>query len=99
MPVALVLAACGSGEPEGKADGPLVFWTIEDTADRVRAQERLLARFTESTGIETKVVAVAENQLTTVLTSAAASGELPDVIGSISLPIMSQLRSDDQLDT
>ncbi|MFD0200404.1 MULTISPECIES: ABC transporter substrate-binding protein [Saccharothrix] len=99
VPVALVLSACGSGDSGGGADGPLVFWTIEDTADRVRAQERLLAAFTEQTGIETKVVAVAENQLTTVLTSAAASGELPDVIGSISLPIMSQLRTDDLLDT
>ncbi|MEV1121180.1 extracellular solute-binding protein [Actinosynnema sp. NPDC049800] len=98
-PVALVLSACGSGDPGGGADGPLVFWTIEDTADRVRAQERLLARFTERTGIETEVVAIAENQLTTVLTSAAASGELPDVIGSISLPIMSRLRTDDLLDT
>ena len=99
VPVALVLSACGSGDSGGGADGPLVFWTIEDTADRVRAQERLLAAFSEKTGIETKVVAVAENQLTTVLTSAAASGELPDVIGSISLPIMSQLRTDDLLDT
>ncbi|WP_033442350.1 ABC transporter substrate-binding protein [Saccharothrix sp. NRRL B-16314] len=99
VPVALVLAACGSGDSGGGADGPLVFWTIEDTADRVQAQERLLARFSEKTGIETKLVAIAENQLTTVLTSASASGELPDVIGSISLPIMSQLRTDDLLDT
>ncbi|XVS67768.1 ABC transporter substrate-binding protein [Actinosynnema sp. CA-299493] len=99
VPVALVLAACGSDEPGGSADGPLVFWTIEDTADRVQAQERLLARFTEKTGVRAELVAVAENQLTTVLTSAAAADELPDVIGSISLPIMSQLRTDDLLDT
>ncbi|MFJ6671400.1 ABC transporter substrate-binding protein [Actinosynnema sp. NPDC091369] len=99
VPVALALAACGGGDPGAGADGPLVFWTIEDTADRVRAQERLLAAFTQRTGVETELVAVAENQLTTVLTSAAASGELPDVIGSISLPIMSQLRTDDLLDT
>jgi multiple sugar transport system substrate-binding protein len=75
-----------------------VFWTIEDTADRVQAQERLLAAFTEKTGIPTRLVAVAENQLTTVLTSAAASEELPDVIGAASLPIVSQLRTDDLLD-
>ncbi|MFT7840306.1 extracellular solute-binding protein [Saccharothrix sp. BKS2] len=95
---ALLLAACGGGPGDGD-DGALLFWTIEDTADRVQAQERLLARFTERTGIPTRLVAVAENQLTAVLTSAAAAGDLPDVIGSISLPIMSRLRTDDLLDT
>ncbi|MGX7826144.1 ABC transporter substrate-binding protein [Actinokineospora sp. 24-640] len=99
LPVVLALTACGGGEAGSGESGPLVFWTIEDTADRVRAQERLLATFTERTGIQTRLVAVAENQLTTVLTSAAAAEELPDVIGAVSLPIMSQLRTDNLLDT
>ncbi|HEX2130089.1 MAG TPA: extracellular solute-binding protein [Actinophytocola sp.] len=98
LPVALVLAACGDGGSGGE-DGKLLFWSIEDTADRVQTQKRILAEFTEKTGIETELVAVAENQLTTVLSSAAASGDLPDVIGAVSLPIMSQLRTDDLLDT
>ncbi|GAB1511230.1 ABC transporter substrate-binding protein [Actinophytocola sp. KF-1] len=99
LPVALAAAACGSDDSGGGGDGTLLVWTVEDTADRVQAQERLLAKFTEETGIETKLVAVAEGQLTTVLSSAASSGELPDVIGALSLPIVNQLRTDELLDT
>jgi multiple sugar transport system substrate-binding protein len=98
LPVVLGVAACGSDDSGGEG-GPLLVWTVEDTADRVRAQESLLAKFTEKTGIETKLVAVAEAQLTTVLTSAASSGELPDVIGAVPLPIVNQLRTDELLDT
>ncbi|MFI7673052.1 ABC transporter substrate-binding protein [Actinophytocola sp. NPDC049390] len=98
MPIALAMTACG-GDDSGGGDETLLVWTVEDTADRVRAQEKLLAEFTEKTGIETKLVAVAEGQLATVLSSAASSGELPDVIGALSLPIVNQLRTDDLLDT
>jgi multiple sugar transport system substrate-binding protein len=98
LPVALAMTACGGDDPGG-GDGILLVWTVEDTADRVQAQERLLAEFTEKTGIETKLVAVAEGQLTTVLSSTASAGELPDVIGALSLPIVNQLRTDDLLDT
>lgn len=100
LPVALALAACGdSGSGGGGDGGPLLFWTIEDVADRIQSQERILAEFTKKTGIETELVPVAESQLTTVLTSAATSGELPDVIGALPLPIVNQLRTDDLLDT
>ena len=98
LPVALAMSACGSDD-SGGGDDTLLVWTVEDTADRVQAQEKLLAEFSEKTGVKTKLVAVAEGQLTTVLISAAAAGELPDVIGALSLPIVNQLRTDDLLDT
>lgn len=98
LPLVLTATACGSDDSGGDG-GPLLVWTVEDTADRVRAQERLLAGFTERTGIETKLVAVAEAQLTTVLSSAASSGELPDVIGALPLAIINQMRTDELLDT
>jgi multiple sugar transport system substrate-binding protein len=98
LPFVLAVTACGSDDSGGDG-GPLLVWTVEDTADRVQAQKRLLAKFTERTGIETELVAVAEAQLTTVLSSAASSGELPDVIGALSLPIINQLRTDELLDT
>ena len=46
-----------------------------------------------------KLVAVAEDQLTTVLSSAAAADDLPDVIGALPLNGVNQLRTDDVLDT
>jgi multiple sugar transport system substrate-binding protein len=98
LPVVLVLGACGA-DSGGGDDETLLVWTVEDTAARVTAQEELLAAFTERTGVKTKLVAVAEAQLTTVLSSAASSGELPDVIGALSLPIINQLRTDELLDT
>jgi multiple sugar transport system substrate-binding protein len=92
------LAACGDGD-QGAGSGPLTLWTVEDQADRVEAQRAILAEFTKQTGVKTKLVAVAEDKITTVLSSAAASGDLPDVIGAASLPILNQLHTDDLLDT
>ena len=44
------------------------------------ATQAILDDFTEKTGIKTKQVAVPEDQLTTLMTNAAAAGELPDVV-------------------
>ncbi|PJJ72599.1 multiple sugar transport system substrate-binding protein [Diaminobutyricimonas aerilata] len=96
----LALAACtgGDGGGDGGGDDRLTIWTIEDVADRVATQEDLMARFTEETGVEVELVAVAEDQLTTVLTSAAASGELPDAIAAVPLNSVQQFATDDLLD-
>jgi multiple sugar transport system substrate-binding protein len=98
-----VLAACGGGDGGGGegsgGGGRLTVWTVEDIADRVEAQKALMAQFTEKTGVEVELVALAEDQLTTVLTSAAAANDLPDVIGALSLGAVSRLRTDDLLDT
>jgi multiple sugar transport system substrate-binding protein len=98
---ASVLAACGGGDEGGGAggDGRLTVWTVEEQADRVEAQKGLMAQFTEKTGIDVELVAIVEDQLTTVLSSAAAANELPDVIGALSLGAVNRLRTDDLLDT
>ncbi|MFD3443676.1 ABC transporter substrate-binding protein [Microbacteriaceae bacterium 4G12] len=98
---ALALSACagGSGEDDSGGDETLTIWTIEDVADRVTVQEDLMARFTEETGTKVELVAVAEDQLTTVLTSAAASNELPDAIAAAPLNSVQQFATDDLLDT
>jgi multiple sugar transport system substrate-binding protein len=101
--VASILAACGGGDEggaeAGSGDGQLTVWTVEDLADRVEAQKALMAQFTDKTGVEVELVAISEDQLTTVLTSAAAANDLPDVIGALSLGAVSRLRTDDLLDT
>lgn len=96
---ALVLAGCSGGGGGGEEGEPLTIWTIEDVADRVTAQEAMMAAYTEETGIEVELVPVAEDQLTTVLTSAAASNDLPDAIGAVPLNSVYQFASDDLLDT
>jgi multiple sugar transport system substrate-binding protein len=97
---ALAVTGCSSGSPEGgEEDNKLTVWTVEDIAERVTAQEEMLAAFTEDTGVDVELVAIAEDQLTTVLTSAAAANELPDLIGALSLNGVNQLYSDDLVDT
>ena len=94
---ALVLTACsGAAAPEDKS---LTVWTIEDVADRVTTQEQMMADFTKESGIKVKLVAVAEDQLTTALTSAAASGDMPDAIAAVPLNSVQQFATDDLLDT
>jgi multiple sugar transport system substrate-binding protein len=104
----LALAACGggggsSGGDQGggggsKDEGTLTVWTTEDVAERVAAQQKIMDAWSAKSGTKVKLVAVAEDQLTTVLTSAAAANDLPDVIGALSLNGMNQLRTDDLVD-
>jgi multiple sugar transport system substrate-binding protein len=98
---ALALAGCsgGGGGGVGGEDVTLTVWTTEDVADRTETQEEMLAQFTEETGIDAELTAVAADQLPTVLSSSAASGELPDVIAAANLASVYQFAIDDLLDT
>jgi multiple sugar transport system substrate-binding protein len=82
---AVVAVGCGGDDDEGDAAGggsgeTLTVWNNEFQPDRMAATEDILGEFTEKTGIKTKLVAVPEDQLATLMTNAAAAGELPDVV-------------------
>ena len=80
--IALVAAGC-SGDDEGssaESDGSITFWTVYDTADRMAKMEPVLADFTEQTGIEVELVGVSAPDLPQAMVSAAAAGDLPDVV-------------------
>ena len=102
----LLVAGCGGGGGEdgggdagGSAeDNALTIWTTEDQADRLAAQKKILETWAQQSGATVKLVGVAEDQLTTVLTSAAAANDLPDAIAAISINGVNQLRTDDLLD-
>lgn len=97
---AILLVGCSSGPGAPDPDaGPLVMWTIEDKADRIAAQQAMLDEFTASTGVPTELVPIAEDQLTTALTSAAAANDLPDLIGALPLANVLSFAGDDVLDT
>jgi multiple sugar transport system substrate-binding protein len=103
--VAVLLAlttACssgGSGDTGGGDDGPLTVWTLENLPDRLAAQEALAADFTEETGIEVELVGIDENQFNQLLTSAAAAGDLPDVVGALPLSGVRALSANELVDT
>jgi multiple sugar transport system substrate-binding protein len=74
----------GGGDGGGDLSGTTVtVWSNEGQPDRVAALKDNLADFTAESGIKTKVVALPEDQLATLLTNAAAAGKLPDVIAGV----------------
>jgi multiple sugar transport system substrate-binding protein len=86
--VTVLLAACGSdggGGGGGDDGGPLTVWTLENLPDRLAAQQEIAAAFSESSGIEVDLVGIDEDQFNQLLTSSAAAGELPDVVGALPL--------------
>ena len=97
------LAACGGGGDDGGGSGGdaknLTVWIEEDLPDRVAATKEIVAAFTEKTGVKVKLVAVAEDQFNQILTSNAAAGKLPDVIGGLPLGQVRTLSSNELIDT
>lgn len=84
--LAALAAGCG-GDDEGGGEGggslkgqTITVWNNEFQPDRLKATQAILTEFTSKTGIKTKQVAIPEDQLSTLMTNAAAGGELPDVV-------------------
>jgi multiple sugar transport system substrate-binding protein len=93
-------ALAGCGDDEGSAgDSTLTVWSLENQTDRVQATQAIADKFTQQTGIKVKIVATDENQFTSLITSAAAAGTLPDVVGALPLASVAQMASNDLLDT
>ena len=75
-----MLVACGGSESEAEKAKEITFWTPQTTPQRVAAQEKVAARFTEKTGINVKVVPLSEADQKQALATGAASGDVPDVM-------------------
>src|SRR5215207_333563 len=98
------LAAGGSDDSSGGGGGggddeTLTVWIIEDLPERVAATQEIVDAFSEETGVTVKLTPVAEDQFAQILTSNAAAGELPDVIGGIPLGQVRTLSANELLDT
>jgi len=95
------LAACGGGGDDGGsgASNKLTVWIEEDLPDRVAATQDIVDAFTKKTGVQVKLVAVAEDQFNQILTSNAAAGKLPDVIGGLPLGQVRTLSTNKLIDT
>ena len=99
--VAASLAACGSNDNGGGGSSAksINVWIEEDLPERVQATQQIVDAFTKKTGIKVKLTAVAEDQFNQILTSNAAAGDLPDVIGAIPLPAVRTLSANQLVDT
>ncbi|CUR60465.1 Extracellular solute-binding protein family 1 [metagenome] len=99
--LAASLAACSSSDDSGGDDeaDSIKVWIQEDLPDRVAATQKIVDAFTADTGVEVELVPVAEDQFNQLLTSSAAAGDLPDVIGGVSLPQVRTMSANELLDT
>ncbi|MEV4617473.1 extracellular solute-binding protein [Asanoa sp. NPDC049573] len=97
--VATTLTACGSDDPADDATGSITVWSLENQTDRVQATQKIADQFTAKTGIQVKIVGTDENQFTSLITSAAAAGKMPDVVGALPLAAVAQMATNDLLDT
>ena len=96
------LTACGGGGDGGASGGDanhITVWIEEDLPDRVAATQDIVDDFTKKTGVKVKLVAVAEDQFNQILTSNAAAGKLPDVIGGLPLGQVRTMSSNKLIDT
>jgi multiple sugar transport system substrate-binding protein len=99
--IALAAAGCGGGDGGGGDSGgdkAITFWSAEDNAERVKILQTIVADFQQKSGVQVKLVTIAEDQLATQIQSASAGGTLPDVMGSLSLGFAHSLAADDLAD-
>jgi multiple sugar transport system substrate-binding protein len=71
---------------------------LENLPERLAAIRSVAERFTQATGITVEMVGVDENQFTQLVTASAASGVLPDVVGSLPLAAVRSLAANELLD-
>ncbi|MGN9778259.1 ABC transporter substrate-binding protein [Micromonospora sp. H33] len=90
------LMACGDDESETDSK-KITVWSLEDVADRVTATKAIIADFSKQTGITVDLVTVNEDQFPSLIASSAAAGELPDVVGSVSLAAVRTLAGNELL--
>ena len=99
----LGLAACGGDDSEGGGGGgdadSITVWIVEDLPDRVAATQEIVDAFSEESGVEVELTAIAEDQFNQILTSNAAAGDLPDVIGALPLGALRTLSANELIDT
>lgn len=88
--MAALLVSCtpGNGPPVPAPDSDhhnITVWSTETLPDRMAKLRVIIEGFTAATGVKADLVGVPPHRFNQVLTSSAASGDLPDVMASLSL--------------
>src|SRR3954454_21056910 len=94
-----VVAACGTDTGAGDDPRTVTVWNLDGQPDRLAAVKKINERFTQRTGVRVDEVSVQENQLPSLVASAAVSGTLPDLISGLPLAYLRQLEGQRLLDT
>jgi multiple sugar transport system substrate-binding protein len=92
-----LLAGCAGGQT--RTGNSLTVWSEENLPARMAATQKLIDVFEKQTGIKVKLVGIDESQLPQLVESAAAAGNLPDVMGGIPLAPLWQMYSNGLLNT
>ncbi|HEY3576345.1 MAG TPA: extracellular solute-binding protein [Arthrobacter sp.] len=88
---AALLVSCtpGNGQPPAPTQDidhhNITVWTMETLPDRMAKLRLIIEDFTAATGVSADLVGVPPHRFHQVMTSSAASGDLPDVMASLSL--------------
>ncbi|MGW7267103.1 ABC transporter substrate-binding protein [Streptomyces sp. NPDC054842] len=77
-----LLTSCANSTGPGRPDREITVWSQENLPDRVGATRKIIDGFEKKTGIKVHLVGVDEGQMPQLIMSAAAAGDLPDVIGA-----------------
>jgi multiple sugar transport system substrate-binding protein len=93
------VAGCSSSSSSSSNGKQITVWSEENDADRITATKANIAKFTAATGIQVKLVGVADDQFQSLVTSDAAAGTLPDVVGAVPLNSIQFLASNDLVNT
>jgi multiple sugar transport system substrate-binding protein len=93
------VAGCASSDSGGGNGKQITVWSEENDASRIQATQQIIAGFTQKTGIKVKLVGVDGSQFNQLVTSAAAAGKMPDVMGALPLDSVQYLASNDLVDT
>jgi len=93
------LAGCSTGGDPAVPDNRITVWSQENLPPRMAATNRVVDRFEKETGIEVELVGVDEGQLPQLIMSAAAAGDLPDVIGAAPMGQVWQMYGNGLLNT
>ncbi|MEV1044057.1 extracellular solute-binding protein [Streptomyces sp. NPDC049916] len=95
-----LLAGCSTDSGDSRrADNRITVWSQENLPPRMAATRKVVSRFEKETGITVDLVGVDESQLPQLIMSAAAAGELPDVIGAVPMGQVWQMYGNGLLNT
>jgi multiple sugar transport system substrate-binding protein len=93
-----VIAGCTSTSTNSSSSGSkkaITVWSLEEQPDRLAKAQADADAFTKETGIKVKLVGVNEDQFPQLITAAAASGTLPDVVGALPLAAVRTMSGND----